>query len=46
MLWQLATWEAYRDVARLGRKTRLPEAQRVVLWSILSAFEPDYTRAS
>lgn len=32
--WQLANWEAYRDVARLGRKTRLPEAQRTVLWSI------------
>jgi hypothetical protein len=32
--WQLANWETYRDVARLGRKTRLPEAQRKVLWSI------------
>jgi len=32
--WQLEGWEAYRDVARLGRKTRLPEAQRTVLWSI------------
>lgn len=32
--WQLGDWEAYRDVARLGRKTRLPEAQRQVLWSI------------
>jgi len=32
--WQLETWESYRDVARLGRKTRLPEPQRVVLWSI------------
>jgi mRNA-degrading endonuclease RelE of RelBE toxin-antitoxin system len=32
--WQLATWEGYRDVARLGRNTRLPEAQRAVLWSI------------
>ncbi len=32
--WQLATWESYRDVARLGRKTRLPEAQRALLWSI------------
>jgi len=32
--WQLTTWESYRDVSRLGRKTRLPEAQRVVLWSI------------
>ena len=32
--WQLSSWEAYRDVKRLGRKTRLPESQRVVLWSI------------
>ncbi|MBA4148482.1 MAG: DEAD/DEAH box helicase [Verrucomicrobia bacterium] len=32
--WQLATWESYRDVARLGRKTRLPEPQRIILWSI------------
>lgn len=32
--WQIGSWEAYRDVSRLGRKTRLPEAQRAVLWSI------------
>lgn len=32
--WQLGNWEAYRDVARLGRKTRLPEAQRAVSWAI------------
>lgn len=32
--WQLQDWDDYRDVARLGRKTRLPEAQRRVLWSI------------
>lgn len=32
--WQLKGWEAYRDVARLGRKTRLPEAQRMVLWGV------------
>jgi superfamily I DNA/RNA helicase len=32
--WQLRTWEAYRDVPRLGRKTRLPEAQRSTLWAI------------
>ena len=32
--WQLASWESYRDVARLGRKTRLHEAQRKVLWSV------------
>lgn len=32
--WQLDSWDSYRDVARLGRKTRLPEAQRRVIWSI------------
>jgi len=32
--WQLKTWEAYRDVARLGRKTRIGGKQREVLWSI------------
>ena len=32
--WQLDNWEEYRDVRRLGRKTRLPVAQRFVLWSI------------
>lgn len=34
--WQLDTWEAYRDVARLGRRTRLPEKQREVLWTIFA----------
>jgi superfamily I DNA/RNA helicase len=32
--WQLDSWEAYRDVTRLGRKTRLAEPQRTLLWSI------------
>jgi hypothetical protein len=32
--WQLHRWEDYRDFVRLGRKTRLPEAQRKLLWSI------------
>jgi mRNA-degrading endonuclease RelE of RelBE toxin-antitoxin system len=32
--WQVESWEGYRDVTRLGRKTRLSEAQRTVLWSI------------
>ncbi|MHB1591945.1 MAG: 3'-5' exonuclease [Sulfuricella sp.] len=32
--WQLESWEAYRDVKRLGRKTRLPEPQRATLWSL------------
>ena len=35
--WQLDSWEAYRDVTRLGRKTKLREAQRELLWSI---FDP------
>ena len=34
--WQLESWEDYRDVMRLGRKTRLAETQRAVLWSIFS----------
>ena len=32
--WQLDTWESYRDVTRLGRKTRLKEPQRAIVWSI------------
>ena len=32
--WQLESWEACRDVIRLGRKTRLPEARRAILWRI------------
>ncbi|SOD99748.1 3'-5' exonuclease [Spirosoma fluviale] len=34
--WQLKTWEDYRDVKRLGRKTKLPENQRAKLWFIFS----------
>ena len=33
--WQLDTWESYRDVPRLGRRRRLTEGQRRVLWSVL-----------
>ena len=32
--WQLKTWEAYRDVSRLGRKTRIGGKQREILWAI------------
>ncbi len=32
--WQLDTWEAYREVPRLGRRRRLPEGQRRSLWSV------------
>ena len=33
-VWQLDTWEAYRDVPRLVRRRRLPEGQRRTLWSV------------
>lgn len=32
--WQLDSWEAYKNVMRLGRKTRLPESHREELWAI------------
>ncbi len=32
--WQIKRWEEYKDVLRLGRKTRLPESQRKTLWFI------------
>ncbi len=41
--WQLDSWNAYRDVARLGRKTRLPEAQRKLLWSIFEKVRASLT---
>jgi mRNA-degrading endonuclease RelE of RelBE toxin-antitoxin system len=35
--WQLDSWEAYRDVTRLGRRTRLPEKQRAILWKLFES---------
>ncbi len=32
--WQLHTWDDYRDVKRMGRKTRLSENQRQALWGL------------
>lgn len=32
--WNLKTWDDYRDVARLGRRTRVGGRQREQLWSI------------
>ncbi|QYZ68879.1 3'-5' exonuclease [Neotabrizicola shimadae] len=34
--WQLTSWEAYRDVSRLGRKTRIGGKQREALWAIMA----------
>ncbi|MGC2423333.1 MAG: 3'-5' exonuclease [Nitrospirota bacterium] len=42
--WQLDTWEAYRDVTRLGRKTRLSEKQRVLLWTIFEHVKSNLTK--
>lgn len=35
--WQIGSWDEYRDVKRLGRKTRLSEAQRQTLWGVFEA---------
>jgi hypothetical protein len=39
--WQLDSFEAYRDVPRLGRKVRLPEPQRRILWTIFERVRQD-----
>ena len=44
--WQLRTWEAYRDVPRLGRKTRLPESRRRTLWTVFEAVHEQLERTS
>jgi hypothetical protein len=43
--WQLTGWEAYRDVARLGRKTRLREDRRKVLWEIFESVHASLAKA-
>lgn len=43
--WQLTSWDEYRDVARLGRKTRLPQAQREVLWGIFERLQAALVKA-
>lgn len=32
--WQLDSLEAYQNVSRLGRKTKIPKKQQTILWSI------------
>jgi superfamily I DNA/RNA helicase len=34
--WQLRTWDEYRDVSRLGCKTRIGGKQREALWAIFN----------
>ena len=38
---QLEAWEEYRDVPRLGRKTRLSDTHRKTLWSIFEIVRTD-----
>ncbi len=35
--WNLSDWESYRDVTRLGRKTRIGGRQREELWAIFAS---------
>jgi superfamily I DNA/RNA helicase len=42
---QLTTWEGYRDIGRLGRKTRLNEGRRKELWAIFDEVRNDLDKA-
>ena len=33
--WQVQSWDAYRTMVRLGRKTQLPEARRAAIWAVV-----------
>lgn len=39
--WQLVTWDLYKDVSRIGRKTRLGELQRKILWDLFEKVRSD-----
>lgn len=43
--WQVESWEAYRDAKRLGRKTRLPEAQRALYWQVFAKVKAQLKQA-
>lgn len=43
--WQLDSWETYRDAKRLGRKVRLPEAQRALLWQVFAKVRGELEQA-
>jgi len=43
--WQVDDWETYRDAKRLGRKTRLPEAQRVLYWQVFARVKEELRQA-
>ncbi len=39
--WQIKDWSTYREVKRLGRKTRLTEQQRQTLWNLFERVNLD-----
>ncbi|MBX3630087.1 MAG: ATP-dependent helicase [Nitrosomonas sp.] len=43
--WQVDGWETYRDARRLGRKTRLPEAQRALYWQAFAQVQAQLKQA-
>ena len=43
--WQIDSWEGYRDVGRLGRKTRLREDRRKALWEIFEGVSQGLAKA-
>ena len=43
-VWNLTTWERYRDVPRLGRKTRIGGKQREALWAVFEKVRADLTQ--
>ena len=42
--WQLRNWDEYREVPRLGRRTRLAEGNRKVLWGIFAGVRDELER--
>ena len=42
--WQINAWEEYRDVRRLGRKSRLAESQRKILWGLFEKVNSELER--
>lgn len=41
--WQLKEWDEYRTILRVGRKTRLTEKQRTILWSVFEQVRASLT---
>ncbi|MCY3970068.1 MAG: UvrD-helicase domain-containing protein [Acidobacteria bacterium] len=42
--WQLKNWDEYREVPRLGRRTRLAEPHRKMLWGIFAKVREELER--